>query len=199
MLAKFKNCWNQNEYNFKWLLILSAISIVWVVILFFVEGLITGLGSMILLAVLLVLSAITFSEKKYYYFLGLIFVIFLYDLFLLVNNTISLGVTIGLIGIYLVLMIYATTILVLRITEVTHGSIFESIILPLNFIVVGFYTIVCADMTDIYWSSTEFRYEVQYAFPVVMFGLFFLQLFFMFLSRGSLMKKKKKPVEQPSE
>ena len=116
MIDKFKNCWNQNEYNFKWLLILSLVSIVWVVVLFFVEGLITGLGSMILLAALLILSAITFNERRYYYFLGIIFVIFLYDLFLLVNDTISLGTTIGLIAIYLLLMIYSTTILILRIT-----------------------------------------------------------------------------------
>ena len=183
MLQKFLKQWNEDKLNLRLFIFFSVISILWVVVLFFIGGFISGFGSMVLIAALFIYSGITFKEPRYYIFTGVVFVIFLYDLLLLVNNSVSLAVTIGLIAIYVLIMALSTIIMALHILEIKRTCFGQAIIAPLNFIIVGFYTILCAEMTDVYISYDEFQYTTTLYFPIVLFGLYFLQLGFMFYSR----------------
>ena len=187
-MKKLIDIWKDNKLHLRLYVIAALSSLVWVIITAFIDGFATGLGSIILLTLLFVLTAYTLKESRYYIFAGAIVIIFLYDTLLLIDDGITLPITIGIVAIYLIIMIMSTVILGVKIMEFSKESTLRGILSPINFITLGFYTILCMEMTNVSRSGNIVTYEVSDLFPLVLFGLFFIQVFFLFFLRHSYIK-----------
>lgn len=183
MKKMFFNAWEKNISNYRELIITSILCALLIVISLFIDGFIIGLGAIVLLTILFVYCAKTFNESKYYIVAFTIGIIFIYDLLVQVNNNSSIWIMIGLIVIYLSIMLYSGIVLVSLIINHSKNQNKKGIIIPIHFVAISFYSILCAALTDVHISSGVFEYKTSSYFPLALFGLFLIQIGFIVYTR----------------